>query len=86
MPMALIGSTLLNNLLRRKHLKYQTSIYFGMGLKWVLEQSRWLIVKSHLKLVLVALKSLHHHTHSFHGALETAVHAIKAVHAARDVR
>lgn len=37
---------------------------------------------SHLELVLVALQRLHDHAHGLHGALQPAVHAVEAVHAA----
>lgn len=41
--------------------------------------------ESHLELVLVVLQSLHDHAHGLHGALQPAVHAVEAVHAARHI-
>lgn len=35
--------------------------------------------------MLVALQRLHDHAHRLHGAFQPAVHAVEAVHAARDV-
>lgn len=43
------------------------------------------MLHSHLELVLIALQRLHDHAHSLHGALQPAIHAVEAVHAARNV-
>lgn len=43
------------------------------------------VLSVHLELVLVVLQSFHDHAHRFHGALQSAIHAVEAVHAARHV-
>lgn len=40
------------------------------------------LLSFHLELVLKTLESFHHHTHGLHGALQSAVHTIEAIHAA----
>lgn len=37
----------------------------------------------YLELLLIVLEGFHDHTHGLHGALQPAVHPVKAVHAAR---
>lgn len=50
--------------------------------KSIITCSVYLSSSFHLELVLKALESFHHHAHGFHGALQSAVHTIEAVHAA----
>lgn len=40
------------------------------------------LLSFHLELVLKTLESFHHHTHGLHGAFQSAVHTVEAVHAA----
>lgn len=39
----------------------------------------------YLELLFVVLKGFHNHTHGLHGALQPAIHPVKAVHAARHI-
>lgn len=41
--------------------------------------------QSHLELVLIVFQSLHDHAYSFHGAFQSSIHTIEAIHAPRHV-